>query len=496
MHRSPEATTNKKRSTEHSLRNAAASLSLREEKPRYSLTYPQQNLLPMPSPVNKRSDLLGFPLSYAFVIGINHYPHISRDLSSAGNDARSIAQALKHKQGFDHVELVMHPKPEESREDLEKDLDDVVVHWEASAATMKDLLKRIKDPEQDPKIDANDCIVFYYAGHGVAGEFDKGPAGYLLPSDTKPGNSSFENQTMIPMEDVFDALKTLDCHHTLLILDCCFAGKFRYVGQNSRSSDWVTEVPLYEERFERYKRERAWQVLVSAGPHQTAADWLGNRMEATGKMHSPFAEALLEALDGSAETTEEGKNLGDGVLTSQELYLYLWNKVEQWSNDDSLGAKIQYPDLFPMSNHQGGQFIFFDPNNKINFAERVIRNPYMGLKPFGPDDSDLFFGRKTEVKRLVDKMRDPNLLLVTAPSGGGKSSLVRAGLYPALQKTEDWKGAPLIEMRPGAPTPSGSTGDRASIGSSDEANTARGSVRGTFHRMRRTPRSGRPSSRR
>ena len=113
-------------------------------------------------------------------------------------------------------------------------------------------------------------------------------------------------------------MKALDCHHTLLILDCCFAGKFRFAGKG-RSSGFASQrgLPLYHKRFNRFVTGKAWQVLVSAGPHQPAADWVGVRFD-DGQQHSPFAEALIKALRGEAlvDYREEGRRLGDGVLTS------------------------------------------------------------------------------------------------------------------------------------------------------------------------------------
>ncbi|PTM14029.1 MAG: hypothetical protein DA408_04640 [Bacteroidetes bacterium] len=410
----------------------------------------------MPNPINNRSQLLGFPRSYAFVIGINHYPKINKDLKSAVNDAREIARVLKYQQGFDHVELFLGVDPAAPATELTADLAGIHLQLDANGDTLRDLLQRIQDPALEPHITPQDCIVFYYAGHGKPGEFGEGPAGYLLPSDARPEKAMLENSSLLAMETVFETLKILDCHHTLLILDCCFAGKFRHVVENTRDAGWVTNMPLYEERFSRFKRERAWQVLVSAGPHQTAADWIGIRSELDEQRHSPFAEALIEALEGKAELKTPGRNLGDGVLTSQELFLYLWDKIERVTNDGNFGAEIQYPDLFPMGNHQGGQFIFFDPHNKLNFAQRVLRNPYKGLSPFETTDFDLFFGRRAAVRELLNKLRQTPILVVTAPSGSGKSSLVKAGLLPALRAwkndngQQEWEQAELLVLCPGA----------------------------------------------
>jgi WD40 repeat protein/class 3 adenylate cyclase len=60
--------------------------------------------------------------------------------------------------------------------------------------------------------------------------------------------------------------------------------------------------------------------------------------------------------------------------------------------------------------------------------------PYKGLEPFQPDDADLFFGREELVAELVGRLEEVPLLAVVGPSGSGKSSLVRAGMVPRLER--------------------------------------------------------------
>ncbi len=63
--------------------------------------------------------------------------------------------------------------------------------------------------------------------------------------------------------------------------------------------------------------------------------------------------------------------------------------------------------------------------------------PYRGLKSFQPEDAEWFFGRQRLTDILVRQMRDQyqrgGLLTVVGPSGSGKSSLLRAGLIPAIR---------------------------------------------------------------
>jgi len=61
--------------------------------------------------------------------------------------------------------------------------------------------------------------------------------------------------------------------------------------------------------------------------------------------------------------------------------------------------------------------------------------PFKGLQFFDEGDSDLFFGRETLTIKLMNRLRDANFLsVIIGASGSGKSSLVRAGLVPALKR--------------------------------------------------------------
>jgi len=60
--------------------------------------------------------------------------------------------------------------------------------------------------------------------------------------------------------------------------------------------------------------------------------------------------------------------------------------------------------------------------------------PYRGLQTFDEADSAFFVGREDEVALLVESLKTTRFLAVLGPSGSGKSSLVRAGLIPALRR--------------------------------------------------------------
>ncbi|WP_346145915.1 AAA family ATPase, partial [Kitasatospora cinereorecta] len=81
-------------------------------------------------------------------------------------------------------------------------------------------------------------------------------------------------------------------------------------------------------------------------------------------------------------------------------------------------------------------------------ADRAVPPcPYRGLRPFTAADAErgLFVGREEEVARLRAMVRAKPLVAVVGPSGVGKSSVVAAGLRPAL--VED--GWTVVGCRPG-----------------------------------------------
>jgi Leucine-rich repeat (LRR) protein len=79
-------------------------------------------------------------------------------------------------------------------------------------------------------------------------------------------------------------------------------------------------------------------------------------------------------------------------------------------------------------------------------------DPYPGLRPFRQEETDIFFGREEHTDQLLERLANHRFLAVTGLSGCGKSSLVRAGLIPALNRGfvakagHRWR---VAQMRPG-----------------------------------------------
>ncbi len=71
-------------------------------------------------------------------------------------------------------------------------------------------------------------------------------------------------------------------------------------------------------------------------------------------------------------------------------------------------------------------------------------NPYRGLAAFESADAPLFFGRRREIRELVDRVRTEAFVVVGGDSGTGKSSLCRAGVMPWLAKHAGWSCVAVV----------------------------------------------------
>ncbi|HEY9641481.1 MAG TPA: caspase family protein, partial [Coleofasciculaceae cyanobacterium] len=267
-----------------------------------------------------------FRLNLAVVIGINDYQNGIPALGTARQDAEAIAKILERDYHY-QVHLMTE-----------------------SQATSENLMRWLETELPEMLATANPSrFLFYFAGHGIALNGDDGPEGYLILHNSRLGEVS----TYLPMSQVYNALIQLSCRHFLGILDCCFAGAFRWA--STRKLVPIELGTIHKERFDRFIQDPAWQVITSAAYDQTALDNFDlkdDRGQTDG--HSPFAAILIDALQGKADAyppAEPGQPAGDGVITATELYLYLRDRLEAETDAHSIR---QTPGICPLKKHDKG----------------------------------------------------------------------------------------------------------------------------------------------
>jgi WD40 repeat protein len=355
---------------------------------------------------------------HALVVGINDYSGGVKPLQSAVSDAKAIANCLSAEQGYEAC---------------------VLVDAEATASSILEAI----ETDFSGRLDADSAFLLYFAGHGVAfGDGSEGPQGYLLAADAKLG----DQQSWLAMDRLRQALETLPCRHMLVVLDCCFAGSFRWA---STRDLMLSGRPLYDSQYQRYLGGTAWQALTSASHNETAMDvspGFSNTRESrsvSGASHSPFALALIRGLAGDADSSRAGYP-PDGIITATELFQFA-----QETFGDSDAPLVQTPGIWPLRPDNTGEFIFRNPRLPQNTLPDPplddANNPWMGLRPYGSEQAGLLFGREDCIEEILNRILDDDrsrLIAVIGASGTGKSSVVKAGVLPRLESpTEDQRAA-------------------------------------------------------
>ena len=383
--------------------------------------------------------------SLAIVIGIDKYEHIPK-LKNAVSDAKELANVLKDIYGYE-VLLLLNQRATKA------ELDRLVTNLKN---------KTIQFDRQPIQVESSDRLLFYFAGHGFAEEAQDSeegkPAGYFMPQDAEDGNRN----TWLSMQKLYEVFTALDCHHLLMILDCCFAGRISWAGKGRNAE---RSRKLYQQSYDRFIKYQTQQIITSAAHDEKAQDSFrfGQRGDHNG--HSPFAHLLLKVLQGNSDGGNDKfieAIVDDKVITVHELFAYLQNQLGQVAEgqtpalsqprkyDQKTGEYVFFKGeyLFPLHN--------FKPQELIPLKLDENTNPYKGLSSFKKEDSQLFFGRKRLIEEpkvgLFSKVSNHLLTVVLGTSGSGKSSLVKAGLIPALNLAEEsgqQKWVILDPMRPG-----------------------------------------------
>ena len=314
--------------------------------------------------------------SLAIVIGINQYKHIPQ-LKNAVSDAVQLASVLKKIYGYE-VLLLLNQRATKA------ELDRLVANLQN---------KTIQSDNKPIRVDQGDRVLFYFAGHGFAEEAQDSeagkPAGYFMPQDAEDNNKN----TWLSMHQLYEAFSTLDCHHLLMILDCCFAGRISWVRQGRNAA---RSRKLYKQSYDRFIKHRTEQIITSAAHDEEAQDLsrFGHRGEKNG--NSPFAHLLLKVLQGNSDGGRDKfieAIVENKIITVQQLFAYLQKKLGDIATGQTPGLfqPRKYDPKIGEYVYLKGEYIFplpeFNPEklNKLKLDKNS--NPYKGLASFETKDS-------------------------------------------------------------------------------------------------------------
>ncbi|WP_170991179.1 caspase, EACC1-associated type [Herbidospora galbida] len=259
---------------------------------------------------------------------------------------------------------------------------------------------------------ARDVFVLYFVGHGLVGA-DREL--YLATNATRDLTAGIAAHQALPFSVVREALAECPAPLRVVVLDCCSSGR-----AGGGLPDVVVETA-----------DQGMFLLAAADRDQAA--WARE-----GDPYTTFTGALIEVL-----TT--GDPAAPHVFTLDDVFRSMSGRLATAPRRLS----TDYADRRPFAPNPARRRSFSsgasslspdaasDPSRCCSELADGMFSPYRGLAPFGPRDADVFFGRESLTNDLLDRVAEAlpgtEPLIVVGPSGVGKSSLLHAGLVPALR---------------------------------------------------------------
>lgn len=277
----------------------------------------------------------------ALVIGINSYRNGIFPLQNAVNDAKKLAKILREQ--YQYQVWVC--------------LDEM-----ATLTVLKQQISEILPL----KVNSNDKLLFYFAGHGLALNSNENPQGYLIPQDAVLGDAN----TYLSMTQVHECLSQLPCRQFLAILDCYFAQAF----PKSRNSDaLLTRQGIYQKRYE-LLISNAWQRMASVASDQETANHVATNSELNQiAQPSSFATLLCKSLQSGANLYSMATNgtARNGDMSAAELHLNLREHIEAVIFNNS---SKQLSSSWSLKKHDKGEYIFPIHKHSSNLSSTSLLN--------------------------------------------------------------------------------------------------------------------------
>ncbi len=211
-----------------------------------------------------------------------------------------------------------------------------------------------------------------------------------------------------------------------------------------------------EERGELLERDRAVRVVEQIASALAFAHRQGlahGRVRSSNVLFDGEGNAYvgdflvgIGSAPDTAEDVRELARLATGLLAND-----MPQRLVELSERAEVGTDAPDADAFALAARTA-----LEPGAIAGRRRVDDRNPYKGLQAFTEADARDFFGRGELIQHLVTRLSETGprsrFLAVVGPSGGGKSSAVRAGLVPAIRRGAlgDPEDRFIAEMFPGA----------------------------------------------
>lgn len=238
---------------------------------------------------------------WAAVIGINKYKNLP-SLKYSVNDAREFHRYL--------VEVNQIPK-----ENVWLLLDE--------EATL-DKVRSVLGTQLRRKAGKEDMVIIYLAGHGATERDAASPDGdglekYILPHNADPKDLY---ASAMPMSEVARIFNRISSERLVFISDTCYSG-----GSGGRTVPVLgVRASISATHLDRLSQGKGRVILTASDANEVS-------VEKDELKHGVFTYYLLEGLRGKADLD------GDGMITVDEIYRYVYMKVSQATGQDQHPVK-------------------------------------------------------------------------------------------------------------------------------------------------------------
>ncbi len=210
------------------------------------------------------------------------------------------------------------------------------------------------------------------------------------------------------------------------------------------------------ERWARALEEAATRceaVLFLVSEHWLASKWCADECQLANKLNKKLFALLIEdvALDrlpgGFSTQWQVVRLTGEPAERFLTVHPRTQHQSPVWIAEAGLKSLKRGLEKVGI----GAETFELQPEPNGPFGWRA---PYRGLEALEPEDAAVFFGRSADIARSIDALRGlasrrvPRLLVILGASGTGKSSFLRAGLWPRLLR-DDGQWLPLPAIRAG-----------------------------------------------
>ena len=247
---------------------------------------------------------------YVLAIGVNEYAKSDYNLRYAIADVEGIGDAIKNQQtqlkNYDQTEIVELKNQTATKANILLALNLFGGATSSLPEGADAELKKIK------KLQPEDALVIYYAGHGTASK----NSFYLIPHDGFPLEKFADEKTRIEKiyassisdAELQTALEPLDAGKVLMIIDACNSGQ-------ALESEEKRRGPMNSKGLAQLAYEKGMYILTAAQSRQAA-------LEVSKLGHGLLTYALLEGLKNAEKNS-------DGNIIERKWFDYATLQVPQ-----------------------------------------------------------------------------------------------------------------------------------------------------------------------